>query len=306
MSRLAEQLSPITLGTVQLGLPYGRVQPSQPPDMGETRQILDLAWAGGVLCLDTARAYGRAEAAIGAWLAYRRGLDDRGVPLIVSKLPRLDPGQDGAAQFVHNQFEISCRALGVKRLDGYLVHSAADITRPGVVRGLRDLAEAGRIGAFGVSAYTAAEVERALEVPGVGIVQAPCSVFDRRLVRAGAIERCAARGVVFFARSAFLQGALLGKPGALPQHLSVLREPLLALATLAQEAGVSVAAVALASVLAESGVGSAVIGVTSASELNENLAAARLEVPEEVIAAARALSKGLPPEVLDPRSWPTL
>ncbi len=303
MSRLAEQLSPITLGSVQLGMPYGRVRPSQPPDMGETGRILRLAWAGDVSCFDTARAYGGAEAAIGAWLADRSGSDDAAAPLIVSKLRRLDGDDDAAEAFVHSQFESSCRVLGVERIDGYLVHAAADITKPGVVRGLRDLVEAGRIGVFGVSAYTGEEVERALEVPGVGIVQAPCSVFDRRLVRAGVIERCAAQGVVFFARSVFLQGVLLGEPEALPPSLSVLRKPVLALASLAAEAGVSVAAVALASVLAERGLGSAVIGVTSAPELSENLAAARLEVPGEVIAAARALGEELPPELLDPRCW---
>lgn len=303
MSRFAEQLSPISLGTVQLGLPYGRVRPSQPPEVGEARRILDLAWAGGVSCLDTARAYGGAEAAIGAWLAHRRGPDDSTAPLIVSKLPRLDGDQDAVAQFVHSQFESSCRALGVERIDGYLVHAAVDITKAGVVRGLRELVDAGRIGAFGVSAYTAEEVECALGVPGVGIVQAPCSVFDRRLVRAGVIERCAAHGVVFFARSVFLQGALLGKPAALPSRLSVLRGPVIALATLAAEAGTSVAAVALASVVGESGVDSAVIGVTSAPELSENLAAARFEVPGEVIASARKLGEDLPPEVLDPRFW---
>lgn len=81
------RLSRITLGTVQLGLPYGSLELKQPPRAERTRALLDAAWASGVSALDKARAYGRAEDRIGDWLGRRRSQPS---PMLINKLAALD------------------------------------------------------------------------------------------------------------------------------------------------------------------------------------------------------------------------
>ncbi len=301
----AHCLSRLTLGTVQLGLPYGKLRPSLPPDDSEAGALLDAAWAGGIACFDTARAYGEAERRLGVWLTAHGGSGDgRSGPLVVSKLPVLDEisGQDPAAA-VERAFHESAARLGQSRLAGYLVHRASDLHLPGVADALRGLAEAGRIGAFGASVYTVEDAERALAVPGLGLLQGPVSALDQRLVAAGIVERCAARGVVFFARSAFLQGLVFADPAALPPRFAAAKQPLERLRGLARDAGVPLAALALAAARPRSGHGSVVVGIAGRAELADVLAATGLEISADAVSAACELGRSLGPEILDPRRW---
>ena len=59
------RLSRLTLGTVQLGLPYGIANRAGQPEYGEIRAIVAAAVEGGVNCFDTAAAYGTSEAVLG-------------------------------------------------------------------------------------------------------------------------------------------------------------------------------------------------------------------------------------------------
>lgn len=302
----AHRLSPLTLGTVQLGLPYGKLRPSAPPDDDEAGALLDAAWAGGIACFDTAQAYGEAERRLGGWMAgHGETAGDQDEPLIVSKLPLLDgiSGPDAGA-IVERAFLESAARLGQSRLAGYLVHRAADLHLPGVAEALRGLVSDGRIDAFGASVYTVEDAERALAVPGLGLLQGPVSAFDQRLVAAGIVDRCAAQEVVFFARSAFLQGLVFANPDTLPPHFAALKGPLERLRGLARDAGVPLAALALAAARPRSGHGSIVVGVAGRAELAELLAAAEVEVPADAVSAACELGRGLDAEILDPRRWP--
>ena len=75
-------------------------------------------------------------------------------------------------------------------------------SRPGVADRLRALVQAGRIGAFGASAYTSEDVRAALSVPGLALWEAPVSLFDRSLVPSGVVGTWASRVVALFPRSA--------------------------------------------------------------------------------------------------------
>src|SRR5688500_5343857 len=70
MSALTFSPSSLTLGTVQLGLDYGIANRDGRPGEAEAEAILETAITGGITTLDTARAYGEAEAVIGRWLAH--------------------------------------------------------------------------------------------------------------------------------------------------------------------------------------------------------------------------------------------
>ncbi len=287
-----QRLSPLTLGTVQLGMAYGVANPPGMPDAAAARAVLDAAWNDGITCFDTARAYGEAEARIGHWLD---GRPER--PLIVTKFPPID-----ATAALDGHLAASRAALRIESPDGWLAHRASDLARRSVADRLRALAKAGRIGGFGVSAYTPDDVRSALAVPGLALVQAPVSLFDRRLARAGLIECCAEAEVVLFARSAFLQGALFLDPARLPAHLASLSRPLARLRAIAAAAGLTLAALAVGYVRALPGIASVVLGALDPDQLSESMAAAPLD---SGLAAELEVAVGdLPEAVLDPRRWP--
>lgn len=302
MTRPRTELWPhLIFGTAQLGLEYGIANTRGMPDERDARALLDAAWEAGITALDTARAYGAAETRIGQWL---RGSGHR--PRLISKFPAIsDEGAIDPAASVRAAFAESRMALGVAAIDGYLAHRATDLARPGVGDALRALVAEGRIGKFGLSAYTSEDIDLALSIEDLSLIQAPVSALNRTLVTTGAIERCTAAGVTVFARSIFAQGAFFLDADTMPDHLVPAAPVLARFRTLAAEAEMTPAALALGAVRAMPGIGSIVIGVDHPGQLSEVVAAARAGLPEPgLLDAVRALADKIDPELLDPSRWP--
>ena len=78
--------SRLSLGTVQLGLPYGIAGRRELMTQAQADAILDAAFELGVSSLDTAAAYGCAEQRVGDYLSRRGGC---GPMLLSSKLSAL-------------------------------------------------------------------------------------------------------------------------------------------------------------------------------------------------------------------------
>lgn len=302
----AERLSPLTLGTVQIGIPYGKVVHTQTPGTDTAEAILDATASAGIACIDTAQNYGVAEERIGTWMR-RTGAK----PLLVSKLPALDvKATPHITSFVEQSCKSSLAQLGVTRLDGYLAHQPADMKVPGFVDALRDCVSSGLVSTYGVSIYTADEFQEAMQLPGIGVIQAPVSVFDMRLVRAGLLVQAAKRGITVFARSVFLQGAVFIDPDKPPRALAAM--PTIAqftgavrqLRSIAEKAGVPVGALALQTVLSVPAIASTVVGVNAPGELSEIAAWATSKIAAEAIEDAKRIGDDLPAEMIDPRRWP--
>lgn len=296
-----ERLSKLTLGTAQLGMDYGIANRHGCPDEDQARAILESAWNSGITCIDTARVYGTAEERIGAW---QRGTNR--APLIITKLPSLEGyAEPEIADTVTRHVENSCRALGVASLDGYLVHRADDLRQPGLVEALRTLRDKGKITAFGVSAYTTVDVERALAVEGVTLVQLPLNVLDHAMIASPVLSRCLSAGVLVFARSVFCQGAIFLDPAALPHYLEPARPVLTRLKIIADEAGYDLATLALTIVRDLAGVASIVIGVDSVDQVIANARAiVAPPVDQGLLEEVKQLGKPLPRSFLDPSQWP--
>src|SRR4029078_9433621 len=62
----------IVLGTVQLGLPYGRGAASPGMLKADSFRILDAAFSLGIRAFDTAEAYGSSAERLRAWIDTRR------------------------------------------------------------------------------------------------------------------------------------------------------------------------------------------------------------------------------------------
>lgn len=291
----------LCFGTVQLGQAYGVANPPAMPSDVDAFALLDAAWTGGLRCFDTARAYGAAEARLGAWRAAARR-----TPEIVTKFPPLDTVDGDAAgprALLDASLDASLQALGVERVSGLLAHRAADLRLPGVVERLRERVAAGAVGAFGAAVYGFEDIEACAAIDGLGLIQLPFSLADRRA--APLLTTLAGAGIRVHARSAFLQGALLMTAEALPPHLAALRGPVAQFHALAARAGRSPLSVALGYVLDEPGVDSVVFGAYTLDQLTECLAAAAAgPLDPRLRDAAAALFDDLPAEVVDPSRWP--
>lgn len=290
----------LVLGTAQWGMPYGIANRSGRPSEEEIRQILHLAADRGVASLDTARAYGDSEEIIGriAGRAWE----------VTTKVPAMGGAcsSEAAERTTKASLAASRRALRRDVLDVVLLHDAADRLASNGAAWARmcDEQRGGGIKTIGVSTSSVAEAEAAIEEEAVGAVQVAASVVDRRLVDNGFFERAADRDVRVFARSVFLQGALLVPASDLPSHLAPLSPAVQALAAVARDAGVPVGHLCLAYVRDRLRV-EAVVGTESLEQVRANLTWWAAEIPPDVLDAAVAAAENLPEGVLDPWRWPS-
>ncbi|HEY8274060.1 MAG TPA: aldo/keto reductase [Pseudolabrys sp.] len=294
--------SRLTLGAVQIGLPYGIANKAGLPTDLEAQAILDEALTAGITTFDTARAYGASEARIGRWRASREGRDIR----IVTKFPKIaDVSEADAVAFVQESIECSRGALGMDNLDLVLAHNAADLLHPGVARALVDAQRRGHVRAIGASCYEPAEALLILKRLSVAALQIPMSLCDQRFAVAGVNEAAAEQGVTLFIRTVFLQGALLLSTSDLPAHLTPLAGPLARLDALAGELGRSRSELLLCAVRDRAAHASLLVGVERPEQLAVHVAAvSALALPDAASKEAFACFANLPASVSDPRQWP--
>lgn len=209
----------LVIGTAQLGIPYGIANAQGIPDDREAEFILKTAIANGASWVDTARAYGRSEAVVGQAMA--GGWSAR-VRVATKLSPLTECAADASTALVEARVDASvfesCARLRVQRLEALLLHRAAHLHmwQGAAWRRLLQLREDGTIGTLGVSVQNPAELEQALEVPEVGIVQLPCNLLDWRweAVHASIARRKERNPLVLHVRSALLQGLLCSRDPA--------------------------------------------------------------------------------------------
>lgn len=293
-------VSPMTLGAVQLGMPYGVANRSGQPNENEARAIIAAAYEGGVTCIDTAAAYGESEAVIGRSLA---ALGLQTCMTVVTKIPAIageDVGAAEAQRRIAESVTHSLTRLGVERLDACLFHHEDD------VRYSAELLSEKRIAVAGSSVMKVERMRDAV-ARGLGAVQVPASLVDTRFTRSGDAARAAAKGVAVFARSVYLQGLLLMPEENIPVHLAGIVPARRALERVAAEAQISLAELALRYVLGLPGVLSVVVGAESVEQVRRNTAwAARGPLPGDVAQAAEAALPGLSEALITPHCWPRL
>ncbi|GJD47521.1 hypothetical protein OPKNFCMD_0229 [Methylobacterium crusticola] len=260
----------IALGTAQLGLDYGISNAGGQVSRREARAILADAAGRGVDLLDTAAAYGEAEAVIGALRPESDAF------AVVTKTIRL-PGDDAAA--VAGRARASLDRLGRPAAEALLVHAAADLAgRAGdaLWRALADLKAEGAYRRIGISAYAADDPAGLARRFRPDLMQVPVSLLDQRLVRDGTLAALAASGVEIHARSLFLQGLVFLAPERLPPALAHAGP---ALAARRDRAGGDMLGAALHFGLALPEVARLVVGVTSLAEWRALAAAAAAPSP---------------------------
>ena len=281
----------IALGTVQFGLAYGVSNQSGRTPLPEAAAILDYAMTAGVDTLDTAAAYGDAEAVLAELGARARGFR------IISKTARLAQGLENVLARARE----SVVRLG-RGLDGLLVHSAGDLALPdgpALWADLQQMKARGEVSRIGISAYSTDPILELAERFKPDLMQVPVSVVDQRLHRDGTLAALAAKGVEIHARSLFHQGLIFVDPAKLPPKLAEKRAAIVELQRMIAGSGQSPLALALAFARSVPAIAVAVVGVTHQSELQAIVEASMLPLPVTNFTAF-ALDD---PLLLDPTRW---
>lgn len=265
--------SPMTLGTVQLGMNYGIANDTGKPSEEVSFSILRTALENGVTTLDTARAYGDSEAVIGRFLKTWQGP----MPNIVTKVRKLQGSTPKELeQFATESVEASLKDLGVSKVDGIMLHGAADpvIHGKACADTVKALIDHGYTDRVGVSVYTAQDIRGMLKYDIFSMTQVPMSIFDQRLIADGSVDALAARGYDVFVRSVFLQGLFFLDPDQIrdPILLEHAVPKIRLLRQIAENLGITVAQLAISFMRSCPGVTSLVLGADNPEQVKQNVA----------------------------------
>ncbi|HEY8049492.1 MAG TPA: aldo/keto reductase, partial [Ramlibacter sp.] len=136
--------------------------------------------------------------------------------LVTKTLPlRCERIGDHELRAVDAAFHESLRRLGVARVDTLLVHHAQDLLAPGgeeLHTWLLERKSEGTALRVGASVYDGDEVAALLDRFDIDVVQLPANIADQRLLADGSIPQLHGSDVEVHVRSLFLQGVLLAAP----------------------------------------------------------------------------------------------
>ena len=294
-------LHPVGLGCMNLSWAYGT-----PPPAPEAERLLHRALDFGYTHLDTANIYGGGnnEELIGRALKGRRDAFFLASKTgIVVDGPRR--GIDCSPEAMTQSIEDSLRRLQTDHIDLFYMHRFdPKVPVADAVGALARAIEAGKIGAYGVSEWSAAHVREAHGVHPMAAVQTEYSLWTRN-VELGVLDTCRELGIALVAFSPVGRGALGGElkdPSTLddkdlrskmprfnaanwPKNLALIER----FVALAEEAGVTPGQLALRWVLAQGPHVHVIPGTTNLRHLEDNFAAAAVEVSDTVLAEAGRL-----------------
>lgn len=254
----------LALGTAQFGLAYGIANQSGKVKVEDVKKILRLARESGLDTLDTAISYGESESVLG-----ESGVDSFKV---VTKIPALPQQVCDVESWIEHQIEKSLIRLKTKSVYGILLHCPENLYGERgikVVRAINRLKFAGITKKVGISIYNPNELEKAMQVMDIDLVQAPLNLVDRRLETSGWLEELHANGIEVHARSVFLQGLLLLKRNEIPGKFKGWMDLWDIWHKSLSESGISAIAACLSYPLSLKQVNKVIVGVDSVSQLYE-------------------------------------
>ena len=283
---MTQSTSPVAQsGTFSIGgdlpvhrLGYGAMQlPGEgvwgpPRDHDEAIRVLRRAVELGVNLIDTADSYGPfvADHLIREALhPYPEGL------VIATKvgLTRQGPGiwtPVGRPAYLRQQVEINLRHLGLERIDLLQLHRIdAEVPLADQVGELADLQQEGKIRHIGLSEVPVEHIEAAREVATIVSVQNRYNLADR--AASDVLDHCEREGIGFIPWFPLATGELAGAGSPV--------------AKIAAEKGVSPSQLALAWLLHRSPVTLPIPGTSSVAHLEDNVAAAGVELTDDEMTA---------------------
>jgi pyridoxine 4-dehydrogenase len=254
----------------------------EPKDRNEARKVLQRALELGVNFIDTADAYGPevSENIIAeALYPYRKDL----VIATKSGFTRSGPNKwavDGRPDYLRQCVEMSLRRLKLERIDLYQLHRIdPKVPVEESLGALKEFQDAGKIRHIGLSEVSPAEIEQANKTVKIVSVQNQYNLSDRQHEKA--LKYCEQHRLAFIPWFPVAAGKLAKAGGPLDKA--------------AKQHQATVAQLSLAWLLHHSPVMLPIPGTSSVKHLEENMAAAKLQLsPEEwkAIESSAEKSKG--------------
>src|SRR5215471_435367 len=185
-------------------------------DDDESVRTIQVVLDRGINLIDTAPAYGfgHSEEVIGRAIA-ERGHRDRVVIATKAGLERRGDAlfRNGTRKQILEEVEVSLTRLRTDYIDLFQVHWPDPQTPyEETAEALRDLKQAGKIRAIGVSNYSIEEMERFQRVTPIASAQPPLNLFERQ-AEADIIPWCLEHGVATVTYGALCRGLLSGAIG---------------------------------------------------------------------------------------------
>jgi aryl-alcohol dehydrogenase-like predicted oxidoreductase len=306
LGRTGRQVSVVGLGCWQLGADWGRV------DDADALAVLHAAVDAGVTFLDTADVYGdgRSEQLIARFLAER----DAGVTVATKCGRRADPHvpESFTPENLRAWTDRSRANLRTERLDLVQLHCPPTpvFSSDEVFDALDELVREGNLAAYGVSVETCDEALTAIARPNVASVQIILNAFRRKPLEQ-VLPAAREAGVGIIARVPLASGLLSGKYDedttfAADDHRTYNRHgeafdvgetfsgvpfdvgvrAARSLAGIAEDLGVSTAALALRWVIDQPGVSVVIPGARNAEQATANTAAEQVPpLPDDTLRA---------------------
>lgn len=292
------------LGCMGMTLTYGR------PDKRAAGETLQRAVDLGVVLFDTADMYGAGanERFVGEALRRHRDQVVLATKFGLKSLPLLGLpiGVDGRPEYARHAIDRSLRRLRTDRIDLYYLHRPDPrVPIEESVGAMAGLVEAGKVRQLGLSEVSADQLRRAATVHPIAAVQSEWSIFSREL-EAEVVPAAREIGATIVPYSPLGRGMLTGSARAtnklplldyrrsLPRwqstHLATNLRVVERLRAIAADLGITPAQLALAWLLAQGPDVVPIPGTTQPRYLEQNLAAAGVELGAETMADLSSLA----------------
>lgn len=303
LGRTGLKVSEISLGS---WLTYGNSVEEQ-----NAARTIDEAYELGINFFDTANVYAQGEAEVIVGRALKKYRRESLVVATKVFWPMGDgPNDRGLSRkHVFEQANASLKRLGMDYVDLYYCHRYDPETPiDETLRTIEDLVRSGKVLYVGVSEWTAAQIQEALQVADRYlldriVVNQPQYHMFHRVIEKEIIPLSERNGISQVVFSPLAQGVLTGKykrgASGLPEgsraadpksnmwihnylteaHLTKVEQ----LDALAQELGISMAQLAIAWILRLPNIASALIGASRPEQVKENVKASEVKLSADVI-----------------------
>jgi aryl-alcohol dehydrogenase-like predicted oxidoreductase len=275
----------------------------------QARACTDAAFDAGINFFDTANAYGRG-AAESAWGEILSGRPRDSYVLATKVWGQMsdDPADRGlSAAQIDKQIDASLKRLQTDHVDLYQAHRFdPDVPIEETIEALQQVVASGKARYLGFSEWTPEQVRTAIDIAGPGLFVSSQPQYSMlwRAPEAEVFGLCAENGISQIVWSPLAQGLLTGKyrPGQAPPPDSRAAnsemgfamglvmsddrvEAVDRLRPVAEQAGLSMAEMALAWVLRRPELASAIVGASRPEQVHANAKASGIELTPDTLAA---------------------